>query len=137
MYQLLTIMGRLGADPTMCYTAEGKPYTAFSVATERAWHDADNTLQKRVVWFKCACWGRNAEIANQYLHKGRVIMVTGTLDEPRPYQGRDGVWRADLAVTATALKFVPEGKPPKDGDEVTASEQDKQGEESALEGFPW
>jgi single-strand DNA-binding protein len=106
MYQKLIIIGRLGRDPEMRYTPDGTPVTSFSVATDRRWTDANGQQQSRTVWFRVTAWRRLAETCNQYLTKGRLVMVEGELTEPRPYQSRDGEWRASLDVTANAVKFL-------------------------------
>ena len=106
MYQKLIIIGRLGRDPEMRYTPEGTPVTSFSVATDRRWTDASGEQQQRTVWFRVSAWRRLAETCNQYLSKGRLVMVEGEIQEPKAYQSRDGEWRASLNVTARAVKFL-------------------------------
>ena len=106
MYQKLVIVGRLGRDPEMRYTQDGTPVTSFSVATDRRWTSQSGESQQRTVWFRVSAWRRLAETCNQYLAKGRMVLIEGELTEPRPYQGRDGEWRASLDVTARAVKFL-------------------------------
>jgi single-strand DNA-binding protein len=106
MYQKVILIGRLGRDPEMRYTPDGTPVTTFSVATDRRWVDANGQQQQRTIWFRVTAWRRLAETCNQFLTKGRLVMVEGELSEPRPYQGRDGEWRASLDVRATAVKFL-------------------------------
>ncbi|NLD71443.1 MAG: single-stranded DNA-binding protein [Chloroflexi bacterium] len=106
MYQRLMIIGRLGRDPEMRYTASGVPVTNFSVATDRRWTDQNGQQQERTVWFRVSAWRRLAETCNQYLSKGRLVMVEGELSEPTPYQARDGEWRASLDVTARNVQFL-------------------------------
>jgi single-strand DNA-binding protein len=126
MYQKVSLIGRLGRDPEMRYTPDGTPVTSFSVATDRRWTDASGQQQERTVWFRVTAWRRMAETCNQYLSKGRLVFVEGELAEPKPYQGRDGEWRAQLEVTARDVKFLSarsEGGAPRAsegaGDEVT------------------
>ncbi len=106
MYQKLILVGNLGRDPEMRYTPDGTPVTSFSVATSRRWTDASGQQQERTVWFRVTAWRRLAETCNQYLSKGRQVLVEGELSEPRPFQGRDGEWRAGLDVTALTVKFL-------------------------------
>jgi single-strand DNA-binding protein len=80
--------------------------TSFSVATDRRWTDASGQQQQRTVWFHVAAWRRLAEICNQYLAKGRLVFIEGELAEPKPFQGRDGQWRASLEVTAQNVQFL-------------------------------
>jgi len=106
MYQKVIIIGRLGRDPEMRYTQGGQAVTSFSVATDRRWTDSNGQQQERTVWFRVSAWRKLAESCNTYLAKGRLVMIEGTLDEPKPYQGKDGEWRASLDVTAREVKFL-------------------------------
>jgi single-strand DNA-binding protein len=106
MYQKIILIGRLGRDPEMRYTADGTPVTSFSVATDRRWTDQSGQQQQRTVWFRVTAWKRQAETCNQFLTKGRLVMVEGELSEPKPYQSREGEWRASLEVRALAVKFL-------------------------------
>ncbi len=106
MFQKLIIVGNLGRDPEMRYTADGTPVTSFSVATSRRWTDQSGQQQERTVWFRVSAWRQLAETCNQYLSKGRQVLVEGELTEPRPYQSRDGDWRASLDVTARTVRFL-------------------------------
>lgn len=106
MYQKVILVGRLGRDPEMRYTPDGKPVASFSVATDRHWTDANGQRQEKTVWFRVTAWGKQAETCNTYLAKGRQVMVEGELDEPRTYQGKDGTWRASLDVRATNVRFL-------------------------------
>jgi len=106
MYQKIIIIGRLGRDPEMRYTQSGNAVTSFSVATDRKWTDQSGQQQERTVWFRVSAWRRLAETCNEYLKKGRLVMVEGELQEPKPYQAKDGEWRASLDVTAREVKFL-------------------------------
>ena len=106
MYQKVIVAGNLGSDPALRYTPDGTPVTSFSVAVNRRWTDKDGRQQERVVWFRVTAWKRLAETCAQYLAKGRPVLVEGTLTEPKPYEGKDGQWRASLDVTATTVKFL-------------------------------
>lgn len=106
MYQKLIIIGNLGRDPEMRYTPDGTPVASFSVATGRKWKDASGQTQERTVWFRVSAWRRLAETCNQYLSKGRLVMVEGELTEPKPYESKDGEWRASLNVTARNVQFL-------------------------------
>ena len=77
MYQKVIIVGHLGGDPEMRYTPSVKPVTNFSVATSRKWTGADGEQREDTTWFKVAAWGKLAEVCNQYLAKGRQVLVEG------------------------------------------------------------
>lgn len=106
MYQRVSLIGHLGGDPQMRYTPDGAGVTSFSVATSRKWTDAQGQQQERTVWFRVICWRRLAETCNQFLKKGALVFVEGELAEPKPYQDKQGQWRASLDVTALSVKFL-------------------------------
>jgi single-strand DNA-binding protein len=106
MYQRLIIVGRLGRDPEMRYTPQGNAVTSFSVATDRSWTDASGQRQERTTWFRVSVWGKQAESCNQYLSKGRMVLVEGEINEPTVYQRRDGEWASSLEVRANNVRFL-------------------------------
>lgn len=107
MYQRLIIVGRLGRDPESRYTPQGTAVTSFSVATDRSWTDSSGQKQERTTWFRVSVWGKQAESCNQYLAKGRMVLVEGELSEPKPYQRKDnGEWAASLDVRASNVRFL-------------------------------
>lgn len=108
-------MGRLGRDPEMRYTPDGTPVTNFSVATDKVWYDDDGKKHERTTWYRVTAWRRLAETCNQYLAKGRLVMVIGEMQEPKPYEGRDGIWRASLDLRADHVLFLGESRDSNDG----------------------
>lgn len=83
------LIGNLGKDPELKYTPSGQAVATFSMATTRKWKDKDGNLQEDTQWHNIKCWGRQAEIAQQYLKKGRQIYLEGRL-ETRSYDDKDG-----------------------------------------------
>ena len=106
MYQQITIVGNLGADPEMRYTPTGQAVANLSVATSRSWTDADGVRQQKTLWFRVAVWGKQAEVVSQYLSKGRQVLVTGELEEPRAFTDREGNLRASLEMRAQSVRFL-------------------------------
>jgi len=112
MYQTIIIAGNLGRDPEMRYTADGTPVTNFSVATNRRWTGQDGTQRERTTWFRVTAWRRLAETCNEYLQKGRAVIVEGELNPdpatggPRIWTGNDGVPRASFEITARTVRFM-------------------------------
>jgi single-strand DNA-binding protein len=95
----------------MRYTPDGTPVTTFSVAANRRWTNADGSPGEETVWFRVTAWRRMAEVCNQYLQKGRQVLIEGQLkpDEnggPRVWTGNDGVARASYEITARTVKFL-------------------------------
>jgi single-strand DNA-binding protein len=112
MYQSITIIGRLGRDPEMRYLPSGDPVTSFSVATDRAWNDKNGQRQKETTWFRITVFGKQAEIANQYLSKGKMVLVEGRLRPdpktggPAIYQRQDGTVGASFEIVANTIRFL-------------------------------
>ena len=115
MYQIIILTGNLGSDPEMRYMADGTAVTNFSMATNRKWTGNDGQLKEEVTWFRVSVWGRQAESVNQYLSKGRQVMVEGRLKPdpetggPRLWTTQDGTVRASFEVTANDVKFLSGG----------------------------
>ncbi len=106
MYQQITLIGNLGRDPEMRYAPSGDPVTNFSVATSRGWTGEDGQRQEKTVWFRVTAWRRLAETCNQYLSKGRRVLVVGELEEPYVWTDESGTSRASLQVTARTVQFL-------------------------------
>jgi single-strand DNA-binding protein len=113
MYQKLILVGNLGGDPQMRYMPDGNAVTSFSLATNRSWTDRDSGQKvDETTWFRVSVWGRQAETVNQYLSKGRRVLVEGRLRPdsetggPRLWTGQDGTVRASFDVNADFVRFL-------------------------------
>lgn len=106
MYQQITLVGNLGNDPEMRYTASGVPVTGFSLAVNRTWVNQEGERQDKTTWFRVTAWRKLAETTSQYLSKGRQVLVIGEVEDPSTWTDRDGNQRASLEVTATTIKFI-------------------------------
>ena len=73
------LIGYLGQDPEVTYTATGTARTTFSVATSTRRKDADGQVQEATEWTRCIAWGALAEVCAQYVAKGSRIYVAGRL----------------------------------------------------------
>jgi len=114
MFHTIIIAGYLGRDPEMRYLPNGTPVTTFSTASSRRWTDQEGQQHDETVWFRISAFGRLGETCNQFLAKGRSVLVEGRLrpDErgnPRIWVGQDGVARASFEVTAQTVRFL--GRP--------------------------
>jgi single-strand DNA-binding protein len=134
MYQRTVIVGRLGRDPELRYTPDGTPVVTFSVATDRRWVNAAGQTMEKTVWWRVTAWRRLAETCNQYLAKGRLVLIEGELDEPTPYAGRDGKYKASLELTASAVKFLGSKG---EQDETGNGGQDETGKTELEEDIPF
>ncbi|MEM8998295.1 MAG: single-stranded DNA-binding protein, partial [Acidobacteriota bacterium] len=79
MVNKVFLVGNLGRDPEVRSTASGQSVANFSVATTRRWNDRDGNRQEQTEWHYIVCWGRQAEIAGQYLTRGKQVFIEGHL----------------------------------------------------------
>lgn len=111
-FQTVIITGNVGRDPEMRYTPAGQAVTSFSVAVNEAYTNNAGEKVKKTIWFRISAWGKQAEICNQYVKKGQMILVEGRLtgDQstggPRVWTGQDGQPRASFEVTASIVRFL-------------------------------
>ncbi|MCB0110243.1 MAG: single-stranded DNA-binding protein [Caldilineaceae bacterium] len=106
MYQQLTLVGYLGADPEMRFTQSGVPVANANLATSRRWTANDGTPQEKTTWFRLSWWNKAAETASQYLKKGSKILVIGEIEQARPWTDRDGNLQATIEVRVHQFKFL-------------------------------
>jgi len=108
MYQKLTIVGNLGQDPDMRYMPDGQAVTSLSVASNRRWPDrTTGEMQEEVTWVRVSVWGKQAEAANQYLSKGRKVLVEGRL-RPDPVTGGPRLWTRQDGTVGASFEMVAE-----------------------------
>ena len=104
-YEQTIIIGNVGREPEMRYTANGTAVTNFSVAVNRRWKDKDGKPVEKTKWFRITAWGKLAETCNQYLSKGRQVLVVGEIDASA-YTNQAGEPVASLELTAREVKFL-------------------------------
>lgn len=93
------LIGRLGEDP-ISKEVNGNVLANFSVATSESWHDKTGKKQERTEWHKIAVWGRQAEIAIQYLKKGSRVYLEGKIQTEKFQDKNTG---ADKYITKVVL----------------------------------
>jgi len=106
MYQQIVLIGNLGNEPELRYTPSGVPVVSFNLAVNKSWTDAEGGKQDKTVWFRVTAWRKLAEIAAQYLAKGKQILVVGEMEDARAFTDKEGNSRASLEVTAQTIKFL-------------------------------
>lgn len=79
MVNKVTLVGHLGRDPEIRSTASGRAVGNFSLATNRKWKDQQGNLQEETEWHQIVVWGRQAEIAGEYLTRGKLVYIEGRL----------------------------------------------------------
>lgn len=105
-YEQTIIVGNVGRDPEMRFTQGGAAVTGFSVAVTTRWTDRQSNEQReKTNWYSVSCWGRLAEVANQYVRKGTQIMVIGTVTA-RAWTDQGGEPRASLDLRADNFQLL-------------------------------
>jgi single-strand DNA-binding protein len=99
------LVGRLGRDPETRYTGGGQAVANFSVATDETYKDRNGERQKRTEWHKIVVWGKQAEIAQQYLKKGSLIFIEGRI-QSREWQDKEGQKRTSFEIVATNFRML-------------------------------
>jgi single-strand DNA-binding protein len=99
------LVGRLGRDPETRYTGGGQAVANFSVATDESYKDKNGERQKRTEWHKIVVWGKQAEIAQQYLKKGSLIFVEGRI-QSREWQDKEGQKRTSFEIVANNFRML-------------------------------
>lgn len=104
-FNKIIIVGYLGRDPELKHTPQGTAICKFSVATTERRKNAQGEPEETTTWFRVTVWGRQAELANEYLSKGRQVYVEGRL-RLEEYIDREGHTRISPEVTASDLQFL-------------------------------
>lgn len=105
-FNKIILVGNLGRDPELRYTPDGTPVCSFSLATnERRRDRATGENNDVTTWFRVTLWRRQAEVASQYLTRGKPVYIEGRL-RVEEYTDRDGKTRHSLEVTATDMQFI-------------------------------
>jgi len=97
MLNQTVLTGNLGADPEVFYSSEGNAVASFNIAFRSS--------KKKTCWIRVVCFGRQAEVAEKYLHKGARIGIIGTLDQQR-WETDEGLQRSSFQLIANSLEFI-------------------------------
>ena len=100
------ILGRLTADPQLRTTPSGHQVASFSVATNRIWNDKSGNKQQEVQYHNIVVWGRQAEIASQFLSKGGLVLVEGRL-QTRTWQNKEGQNQRTTEIVGERIQLGP------------------------------
>jgi single-strand DNA-binding protein len=99
------LVGNLGADPELKYTASQKAVCNLSVATNETWKDKQGNKQEKTEWHRVTVWGDQAENCSKYLAKGRSVYVEGRL-QTRKWQDKEGKDRYSTDIVANRVVFL-------------------------------
>ncbi len=103
------IVGNLGADPETRYTGSGTAITSLRIATSEQWTDKQSgEKQERTEWHRVKLFGKLAEIAGEYLKKGRQVYIEGSLRTDK-YTDKDGIERYSTDIIANEMQMLGSG----------------------------
>jgi single-strand DNA-binding protein len=127
-FNKITIVGYLGRDPELRYTPQGTAVCNFSVATTEKRKNARGEQEEHTIWFRVAAWGRQAELAAEYLAKGRQVYVEGRL-RLEQYTDRDGNPRTSAEVNTSDIQFLGQRVDTQDRDSEKTEDNGRTDEE--------
>jgi single-strand DNA-binding protein len=99
------LVGRLGRDPETRYTGGGQAVANFTMATDESFKDKSGQRQKRTEWHKIVVWGKQAEIAQQYLKKGSLIFAEGRI-QTREWQDKENQKRTTTEIVLNNFRML-------------------------------
>jgi single-strand DNA-binding protein len=102
----VTLIGHLGHDPEMRYTANGDPVAHLSLATTETWKDKATGAKKEATeWHRIVLYRKLAEIAGEYLKKGALVYIEGKL-QTRKWSGKDGIERSTTEIVGDDMRML-------------------------------
>jgi single-strand DNA-binding protein len=100
------LMGNLGRDPEVRHTTGGSAVANFTMATTERWNDqATGERKEKTEWHRIVVWGKQAEIAGEYLRKGSPVFVEGSL-QTREWTDREGVKKYTTEIKAQRFQMI-------------------------------
>lgn len=103
------LIGRLGIDPELRYTQNGQPVANFRMATDESYRGQDGNMVERTEWHRVVVFGKQAEPVANYLHKGSMAYVEGSL-QTRQWEDQNGQTRYTTEIKAQRVQFLdPKG----------------------------
>ena len=99
------LVGRLGKDPEVKYTPSGAPVAKFSLATDESFKDRTGEKQNRTEWHNIVAWNKLAEICGEYLTKGKLVYIEGSI-RSRQWQDQAGNKRTAYDIIANNMQML-------------------------------
>ena len=99
------LIGNLGRDPETRYTTGGDAVTNLRIATTETWKDKSGEKQEKTEWHTVVLFGRQAEVAAEYLKKGRPVYIEGRL-QTRKYTDKEGVEKYSTEIVADRMQLL-------------------------------
>ncbi|MCM8819349.1 MAG: single-stranded DNA-binding protein, partial [Candidatus Omnitrophica bacterium] len=100
------LIGNLTKDPELRYTPQGTAVATLRLAVNTPFKNKEGELKQETCFINVVVWGQMAEVCNQYLQKGRLILVEGRL-QSRTWQDTEGKNRSSIEIRAVRIQFMP------------------------------
>lgn len=101
----IILVGNLGQDPELRYTAKGNAVISLSLATSRNFKLANGDRKEETCWHRATVWGKRAEVCAKYLKKGNSVFISGVLQD-KSWTDKDGNSRKAMEVLVEDIKFL-------------------------------
>ena len=130
MYNKVIMVGNLARDVEMRYTQAGTGIASFGLATNRKWKDKNGEQKEEVCFVDVSMFGRQAEVANQYLQKGSKVLIEGRLKLDQ-WEDKSGQKRSKHGIVAEAMQMLD--SKPQNGQQQAQPQQAPQQKEHVPE----
>jgi single-strand DNA-binding protein len=120
-FNLAVLEGRLVSDPEIRYTQDGSAVCVFAIANNYSFYK-ENELQKEVSFFEVTTWGKLAELCNEYLKKGRRVIVNGRIKQSK-WLDKDGAARTRTSIVGNQVQFLDFKEEGRDGEEQESGKE--------------
>lgn len=126
-------IGNLGADPELSYIPSGTAKATIRLATAAVWTNSDGEKRESVQWHRVTFWGRLAEIAGEYLTKGRQVFVEGRIEHRSWEVNGQRRYATDFVATSLQMLGNGNGKAKAEPEEIEEPEAPEVGEDSPFD----
>ena len=106
MINKVILVGRLGKDPEMRSTPNGNTLAKFTIATDERFTDKNGEKQERTEWHNITAWGKLGEICGQYLRKGKLVYIEGSIRTDSWDDKESGQKRYRTEIVANTMKML-------------------------------
>lgn len=127
------LIGRLGNDPNVHYTPQGKTIASFSIATSEKWKDKSGAKKEKTEWHNIVCFDKLADIVKEYVSKGSLLYVEGKL-QTDTYE-KDGVEKKITKVICSSLQMIGDNR--KDAKKEKVEEEQAEGNTFTDDDIPY
>ena len=107
-FNKVILAGNLTRDPQLSYLPSNTPVAEFGLAINRKWKSQNGEMREETCFVDCSCFGKQAETLNQYMSKGKPLLVEGRL-QFQQWTAKDGTKRSKLKVIVEQFQFLGGG----------------------------